>query len=41
MQTRNINISAILTFGGASGIVIGFAAKDLIANFFWRTDALP
>ncbi|MEM7175241.1 MAG: mechanosensitive ion channel family protein [Chlamydiota bacterium] len=34
MQTRNINISAILTFGGASGIVIGFAAKDLIANFF-------
>ena len=34
MQTRNINISAILTVGGASGIVIGFAAKDLMSNFF-------
>lgn len=34
MQTRNIDISAILTVGGASGIVIGFAAKDLMSNFF-------
>ncbi len=34
MQTRNINISAILTFGGASGITLGFAAKDLLSNFF-------
>lgn len=29
-----INISAVLTFGGIGGIAIGFAAKDLLANFF-------
>lgn len=34
LQTRNINISAVLAFGGAGGIVVGLAAKDLLANFF-------
>ena len=29
-----IDISAVLTFGGIGGIAIGFAAKDLLANFF-------
>ena len=34
MQSRNVNISAVLAFGGAGGLVVGFAAKDLLANFF-------
>jgi MscS family membrane protein len=34
LQYLNINISAVLTFGGIGGIAIGFAAKDLLANFF-------
>lgn len=34
LQTQSINLSAILAFGGAGGIVAGFAAKDLLANFF-------
>lgn len=34
LQTHNINISAVLAFGGAGGIVVGLAAKDLLANFF-------
>lgn len=34
LQTRNINISAVLAFGGAGGIVVGLAAKDLLSNFF-------
>jgi len=34
LQTRNVNISAVLAFGGAGGLIIGFAAKDLLANFF-------
>lgn len=34
LQTLGINISAILAFGGIGGIAVGFAAKDLLANFF-------
>lgn len=34
LQSRNINISALLAFGGAGSLVVGFAAKDLLANFF-------
>lgn len=29
-----VNISAALAFGGIGGIAVGFAAKDLLANFF-------
>ena len=34
LETLGINISAILAFGGIGGIAVGFAAKDLLANFF-------
>ena len=34
LQTMGVNISAILAFGGIGGIAIGFAAKDLLSNFF-------
>jgi MscS family membrane protein len=34
MQTMGYSISALLTFGGIGGIAVGFAAKDLLANFF-------
>ena len=34
LQSLGVNISAILAFGGVGGIAIGFAAKDLLANFF-------
>ena len=34
LQMFRINISAVLAFGGAGGIVVAFAAKDLLANFF-------
>lgn len=34
LQTIGVNISAILAFGGIGGIAIGFAAKDLLSNFF-------
>jgi MscS family membrane protein len=34
LQQVGINISAILAFGGIGGIAVGFAAKDLLANFF-------
>ncbi len=34
MQTLGFNISGVLAFGGIGGIAIGFAAKDLLANFF-------
>ncbi len=29
-----IDITAVLTFGGIGGVAVGFAAKDLLANFF-------
>lgn len=34
MPTVGIEITALLAFGGVGGIAIGFAAKDLLANFF-------
>lgn len=34
LQTLGFSISGILAFGGIGGIAIGFAAKDLLSNFF-------
>jgi len=34
MQTMGYSISGVLAFGGIGGIAVGFAAKDLLANFF-------
>ncbi len=34
MQALGYSINAVLTFGGVSGVAVGFAAKDLLANFF-------
>jgi MscS family membrane protein len=34
LQHIGVNISAVLAFGGIGGIAIGFAAKDMLANFF-------
>ncbi len=34
MQTLGFSISGALAFGGMGGIAVGFAAKDLLANFF-------
>ncbi|WP_424947060.1 mechanosensitive ion channel family protein [Candidatus Spongiihabitans sp.] len=34
MQTLGFSIAGVLTFGGVGGIAIGFAAKDLLSNFF-------
>ncbi len=34
LQTLGLPLSGILAFGGVGGIAIGFAAKDLLANFF-------
>ncbi|MGV7220401.1 MAG: mechanosensitive ion channel family protein [Nitrospinales bacterium] len=34
LQTLNVGISGVLAFGGVGGMAIGFAAKDLLANFF-------
>jgi MscS family membrane protein len=34
LQTLGVSISGILAFGGIGGIAIGFAAQDLLANFF-------
>ena len=34
MQALGYSINAVLTFGGVGGIAVGFAAKDLLANFF-------
>lgn len=33
-QHLGFSISSLLTFGGVGGIVIGFAAKDMLANIF-------
>lgn len=34
LQTLGFSISGVLAFGGLGGIAIGFASKDLLANFF-------
>ncbi len=34
LQTMGISISGVLAFGGVGGIAVGFAARDLLANFF-------
>jgi len=34
MQTMGFSISGLLAFGGMGGIAVGFASKDLLANFF-------
>ena len=34
MQTMGYSISGLLAFGGIGGLAIGFAAKDLLSNFF-------
>ena len=33
LQTLGISIAGLLAFGGIGGIAVGFAAKDLLANF--------
>ena len=38
MQTLGISISGVLAFGGIGGIAVGFAAKDLLANFLGSGD---
>lgn len=34
LQTLGVSIQGLLAFGGVGGIAVGFAAKDLLANFF-------
>ena len=34
MQALGYSIEGVLAFGGIGGIAVGFAAKDLLANFF-------
>jgi MscS family membrane protein len=34
MQTLGYSISGLLAFGGVGGVAIGFAAKEMLANFF-------
>ena len=34
LQTLGFSISGVLAFGGIGGIAVGFAARDLLANFF-------
>jgi MscS family membrane protein len=34
MQSFGISITGVLTFGGVGGLAVGFAAKDMLANFF-------
>ena len=34
LQTLGYSISGVLAFGGIGGIAVGFAARDLLANFF-------
>lgn len=34
MQALGFSISGVLAFGGIGGIAVGFAARDLLANFF-------
>ena len=34
LQSIGYSISGVLAFGGVGGIAVGFAARDLLANFF-------
>lgn len=34
LQTMGYSMSGVLAFGGVGGLAVGFAAKDLLANFF-------
>ncbi|MCW8855152.1 MAG: mechanosensitive ion channel family protein [Gammaproteobacteria bacterium] len=34
LQTLGYSISGVLAFGGIGGVAVGFAAKDMLANFF-------
>ena len=34
MQAMGYSVSGILAFGGVGGLAVGFAAKDMLANFF-------
>lgn len=34
LQSLGYSLSGVLAFGGIGGIAVGFAAKDLLANFF-------
>jgi MscS family membrane protein len=34
LQTLGYSVSGVLAFGGIGGIALGFAARDLLANFF-------
>ena len=34
LQTFGVSIMGILTFSGVGGLVVGFAAKDMLGNFF-------
>ena len=34
LQTLGISVSGVVAFGGIGGIAVGFAGKDLLANFF-------
>ena len=34
LQTLGLSVSGLMAFGGMGGIAVGFAAQDLLANFF-------
>ncbi len=34
LQTFDVSVTGILTFGGVGGLIVGFAAKDMLENFF-------
>jgi MscS family membrane protein len=34
IQTLGFSVSGVLAFGGVGGIAVGFASRDLLANFF-------
>lgn len=34
LQSLGISVGGVLAFGGIGGIAVGFAAKDMLANFF-------